>query len=198
MGAFPRVDRYLARLPRGLGSHPECLTKASVFRIFCESRSIRHFPWEQAPAEVATLLRTPVPYTEWLPETHVMATILAIADHHKLSDAETVHWFHDANATLLGNRMYRALLSLASPSLFIAAAPKGWALFHRGSGIGVVQRGNTASVTLRFPPYLYCELVRQGLGEGFKIAVSMSRAKHTQVEIVGSTPRSTEYLLSWD
>lgn len=197
MGAFPRVERYLARMPRGLDSHPECMIKASVFRVFTDSRSIRHFPWDEAPPPIAKLLRTPVPYTEWLPEVQVMATTLALADHHKLSDAETVRWFHEANASLLNNRMYRAFMSLASPSMLIRAAPRAWSMFHRGSGFGVVQDGHEAQVTLRFAPYLYCDLVQRGLGEAIKIALTMSRAKTIDVELVGATPRSCEYKLVW-
>lgn len=197
MTPFPRAERYLARLPHGFGSYAECMARGSVFRVFTESRSLRHFPWEKAPAGVADMLRTPVQNDAWLPEVQVMATILAVADHHALSDAETVRWFHDANAQLLGNRMYRALMSLASPSLFVKKAPQRWLEFHRGTGIGVTQTGNAAHITLRYPPFLHGELILRGMGEGFKIAISMSRAKDTDVELVTMTPRSAEYRLTW-
>lgn len=196
MGVFPRVERYLARLPRGIQSHPECLIRASVFQVFT-ARSLRHFPWDQAPPEIVGLLRTPVSPTAWLPTVHVLAANLAMLDHHRLSDAESLAWFHDANVTLLHNRVYRALLAFASPALFFASAPRGWAAFYRGSGIGVVQEGKLAHITLRFPPYLYCDLVRAGLGDAFKVAVSLSRAKNTEVEIVGSTAQSCQYRLQW-
>ncbi len=197
MSPFPRAERYLARLPHGFGSYPECLVRASVFRVFTESRSLRRFPWDQAPAGVGAMLRTPVPHDAWLPEVQVMSSILTIADHHALGDAEAVQWLHEASASLLGNRMYRALLSLASPTLFVKVAPKRWLDFHRGTGIGITQNGDAAHLTLRFPPFLHGELILRGLGEGFRVAFSMSRARDTQVELVTMTPRSAEYRLTW-
>jgi len=197
MGAFPRVERYLSRLPRGLDTHPECTTKASVFRVFTESRSLRHFPWEEAPPAITTLLRTPVPHSAWLPEVQVMASILALADHSKLSDAEAVRWFHEANASLLGNRMYRALLSLASPTHLIQGVGARWSTFHRGTGIGMVQEGSSALATLQYPPFLYCELVARGQGEGLRVALSMSRAKDAEVELLHFGPRRSEYRVTW-
>ena len=197
MGPFPRVDRYLAHLPSGYASYPECYTRASVYRTFTESRSLRHFPWERTPPQIAALLRTPVAHEAWLSEVQVLCAVLAMADHHGLDDEQTLQWFRDANGTLLGSRLHRAALSLASPSLMIRVADNRWHTFHRGTGFGMTQDGNSAHVTLRYPPFLYTELVLRGMAEGFRIALSMSRAKNTQVEIVNTTPRSAEYRLTW-
>jgi hypothetical protein len=44
---------------------------------------------------------------------------------------------------------------------------------------------------------LHGEIILRGLGEGFQIAFSMSRAKDTKVEMIMMTPRSAEYRLTW-
>jgi len=197
MAEFPRVERYLARLPYGFASYPDCLAKASVYRTFTESRSLKSFPWSKVRPEIATMLRTPVPHSAWISEVAVSSAILALTDHYGYDDEETVRWFHECNSALLTNRMYRAIMSLASPALMMKGAAHRWGNFHRGTGFGMAQEGNEAHITLRFPPFLFDAVVLRGLAEGIQIAVSMSRAKDAQVEIVSSNPQSAVYRLSW-
>jgi hypothetical protein len=195
--AFPRVDRYLARLPLGFDSYPECTAKASVYRVFCESRSLRGFAWRSVHPKIADMLRTPVAPTTWLPEVAVVSTILAVADHLQLDDDETVRWFRECNASLLSNRMYRALMTLASPAMLVRAGAARWGTLHRGSGFGVALREHGAYATITFPPFLYNDVVLRGQGEGLRTALSMSRAKECSFTIVRSTPRSCEYHFDW-
>lgn len=204
--SFPRLDRYLARLPRGLGSYPECQAKAAAFRNIVESRSLAHFPFDAVPPELARLLRTPAPHTAWLSEVGVMAAILAMADSFGMSDRALQQWLHECNASLLANRMYRMLMALASPSMLMHGAATRWGSLHRGSTLevtdqsfeetGLGQRGGV-TITLRFPPHLYDEPLLRGVGDGFKTAASMSRARDTELELVSHTPRSGVFHISW-
>lgn len=194
---FPRVERYLSRLPYGFDSYPECTQRASVFRVFSESRSLRGFAWNAVHPKIGALLRTPVSPTSWLTEVAGISTALALADHHRMNDEEALAWFRECNNKLLSNRMYVALMSLASPSLLVKHGPSRWATLHRGVGFGVALRESGADVTLSYPPYLYDDLLVRAQAEGLRTALAMSRAKDCSYEVVRSTPRSCVFRFDW-
>ena len=196
-GAFPRAEAYLARLPRGFDSYPECTARASVFRVFSESRSLRGFSWREVHPKIATTLRTPLPPSGWLPEVSLVSSILAMADHLGLTDDEAVRWFADCSTKLLSNRMYAALISLASPAMLVRSNGMVWRTLHRGVGFGMVIQDRGANVSVTFPPFLHNDLVMRAQGEGIRLALEMSRARNCSYEIVRATPRSCEYRFDW-
>lgn len=195
--AFPRVERYLARLPVGIDSYPECTAKASVFRAFSESRSLRGFAWRSVDPKIAAMLRTPFAATDWLPQVGVMASILAIADHHRLDEERTMAWFRECNVSLLSNRMYAALMSLGSPAMLVKLGSLRWGMLHRGIGFGITLGDRGADATITYPPFLYSDVLLRGQGEGLCTALAMSRAKNCSYTIVRSTPRSCVYHFDW-
>jgi hypothetical protein len=195
---FPRLERYLARLPQGLASHPECVARASVYRVFCESRSLRGFAWNEVPARIAELLRTPVDPSAWVSEALTQATILAVADHLRFDDAETVAWFRECNAKVLNHPLYVALMTVSSPSLLVRYGARRWNALHRGVGFGVELHDGSAEATLTFPPFLYNDVILRGQGEGISTALTMSRAKNVRYQILRETPRSCSYRFDWE
>lgn len=195
--AFPRVRRYLARLPHGLDSYPECTARASVHRAFTESCSLRGFAWGQLQPELATLLRSRIAPDAWVSQVASLALVLAVADHLQLDDERAVTWFRDCNLSMLSSSAYSSQLSLASPHELVQRGAARWAMLHRGVGFGVVSRERGADATVTFPPYLYDDLLLRGQGDGFRTALAMSNAHDCTYQIVRATPRSCEYRFDW-
>lgn len=196
--AFPRTERYLAQLPHGIASHPECVGRASLVRVFADSRSLRGFDWRAVHPRIAEVLRSPLHLQSWVPEAVINATALALADHLGYDDAAVVQWFHECNESLLHHPLYAALMSLSSPSTLVRLGEARWRTLHRGVGFGVSLHEKAAETTLTFPPFLYNDVIVRGQCDGFATALSMSRAKNVRHEVVRQTPRSCSFRLEWD
>ena len=74
----PRLGAYLAQLPAGLDSHPECTAKASVVRKVYEFA--RDNPLVGLPEPLQRLLDEPLPSSTWVPQAQVLAAIVAMVE----------------------------------------------------------------------------------------------------------------------
>ena len=193
---FPRFEQYVSRLPKGLDSYPEYRCRASVYRIFTDKMDLASFPFEDVPVQIRTLLKSPFLHDSWLAEPPAVATILAAADFLGLDDAAARRWVDETNARLVGGRMYRTMMSLATPSILVALASRQWGVFHRGTKINV-QRGKPTMIRIDFPPFLYDELLAEATAAGIRHALTLSRAKDPTVEIEEHAPTHTIYRVAW-
>ncbi|MDF2691891.1 MAG: hypothetical protein K0S65_274 [Labilithrix sp.] len=193
---FPRLERYVSRLPNGLDAYSDCRCRASVYRIFIEQLDLASFPFDEAPAPVRALLQTPFLHNMWLPEAHVMATIHAVADFLGFDDVATLRWMDESNGRLLNSRMYRALMRLASPSILLALASRQWGILHRGTKLAV-ERGNPVRLQIDYPEFLYDELIIRGTATGIRHALALSRANDPSIEIEEYSPTRTTYRVRW-
>jgi len=79
-GDFPRLAEYVARLPEGLRSFPECRAKASLLRALLEARGERPLTLSaHAPRELVDLVRHPPMPSDWISEVHYVAVHHLIA-----------------------------------------------------------------------------------------------------------------------
>jgi hypothetical protein len=193
---FPRLERYVSRLPQGLDSYPACGSKASVYRTFTDSVDLTSFPFDEAPPAVRALLKHSFLHTSWLATAHVMATVHAVADFLGLDDEATVRWMDETNGRLLSGRVYRALMSLTSPAILLVVAARQWGILHRGTKFTVV-RGTPHEVRIDYPEYLYDEVSARGVATGLRHALHLSRAKNPSVELESYTPTKTTYRVIW-
>lgn len=199
MGAaarFPRLERYISRLPRGLDSYPDYRCKASVYRIYTDPLDLSAFPFDDVPPSVATLLRNPTLPNAWLQEAHVSAVVLAALDYQDLDDAAALRLMDDSNERLLNGRLFRSFMSLASPSILITLASRQWGLIHRGMKFAV-ERGTPTRVRIDSPEYLHDEIIAHATARGIRHALSMSRAKDANVELESYSPTTATYVATW-
>ncbi|AKV04142.1 hypothetical protein AKJ09_10805 [Labilithrix luteola] len=197
MTRFARFERYIGRLPQGLDSYPDVRCKASVLRTFIDTVDLSGFPFDAAPPAVRTLLQTQFLPTVSLAEAQVMGTLHAVSDYLGYDDAATLRWMDDSNGRLLNGRFFRALMSLAAPSILVTMASRQWGHIHRGTRL-TTERSNPPKMFLRFPDHLYDELIARGMATGVRHALSLCRATNPRVEMVSYTPTLVTYHLGWD
>lgn len=133
MPPLPQLETYLASLPRGVDSHPQCVQKASVSREF-----LRFLPTGglsgQLPEQLEDLLARRLAASAWVPEAHASALLLAIHDLHFPGDeAGFVARSYVANKELLTGPLYRVLMLVASPSYLAKNAESRWNAFTGAS-----------------------------------------------------------------
>jgi hypothetical protein len=192
------MERYLAGLPAGLDSFPECLAKGSVLRSTLIQQPVGELA-ARLPAPLRALVTDPPVDSEWLPEVRFAAIYLAVADLRGFGEAEVLAWARERNRSLFRNPAYRILMAVSSPATLIRGATMRWSNWHRGSTLeveGVVDIGVRA--LLRFPPGLFDPLMLQVFGEAFVAGLELARAKNpaSKVELVDAGV--ARYLVSWE
>jgi len=196
VGGSSRLEAYLGGLPEGLGSYPDCVAKATVFRSALDVQPVEPDPaW---PTPILELVRTPPPPTTWIPEAVSVAAHFAVADASGLDDAAVLDWAYRANSSLARSRLYRALTQLASPSLLLRGAELSWTMIHRGVDIEIVREDHRATITAIHPRALWTEFVHRSTATGFRAVLESSRGENVQVELVSVEATRGEYLCTWE
>ncbi len=198
-GALPSVDSYLARLPLGVDSHPECQVKASL--VHNAMGSLRIGPEFKLPQAVRKLLDTPPPVSVWVPEVHFNIAMLAILDAHfgprNLSGYQ--EWIYEQNRKLFRTPLYRAVFLVMSPERLLHGLEKRWESFRRGSMLRQVRLAEReVELRLTSPEHLYVPLLVQGMREAVRAGIDSAGALRSQVtgEIV--SPTEIVYRLTWE
>lgn len=192
-----RMERYVAGLPDGLDSYPECLAKGSVLRSTLLQQPVEQIA-ARLPAPLRLLVTDPPVDSEWLSEARFVAIYHAVADVRGYSDADVQSWSRDRNRVLFRNPAYRILMAVSSPATLLRGAAMRWANWHRGSTLevdGILDVGVRA--TLRFPPGLFDDLMLKSFGEAFVAGLELARAKAPASTVELVEPGAARYLVSW-
>jgi hypothetical protein len=193
-----RLERYLAGLPAGLDSHPECLVKGSVLRSTLLQQPIDQIV-ERLPDTLRPLVTDPPVDSEWMSEARFVAIYHAVADVRGYSDADIQVWARDRNRALFRNPAYRILMAVSSPATLLRGAAMRWSNWHRGSALeieGVLDVGVRA--VLRFPPGLFDDLMLMSFGEAFVAGLELAKAKNPASTAELVEPGLARYLVSWE
>lgn len=168
----PQLRAYLERLPDGLASYPGCLAKASLYRSIIEE-----LPLDDArlPEPLQDLLRRPRAVSEWIPEVHSHAVLLAQYDQRFTALPEFSAHCYAAQRRLWDSKIYAFMMRLMSPVRLLASTSQRWGQFHRGTEL-VAERSGEGAAWLRLttPPHVYDEIALIGLTEGLRAVIDCS------------------------
>lgn len=194
--AFPRVAAYLAALPSGWLSHPECECKASVYREALASLG-RTFDTTGLDPLLADYVENPLPMSAWVPEVVNAGIYLAICDRAFGDEERFLDWVYRVAVTTFEKPMYRALFYIASPERLARSGATRWAAFHRGTEYSVeVQKGGARSAWT-YPRNLLPRLVVLGSARAVQAAYRAAGAPKAIVRLVEHTPTSARTESIW-
>jgi hypothetical protein len=191
------MERYLAGLPAGLDSFPECLVKGSVLRSTLLQQPIEQLA-ASLPEKLRNLATDPPVDSEWMSETRFVAVYHAVADVRGYGDAEVLAWARERNRALFRNPAYRILMAVSSPGTLIRGAAMRWSNWHRGTSLeieGIQDEGVRA--LLRFPDGLFDMTMLQVFGEAFAAGLELARAPSPSSKVELVEPGVARYLASW-
>ncbi|MEM6996763.1 MAG: hypothetical protein AAF721_40035 [Myxococcota bacterium] len=193
---FPSVARFIAALPEGLDSYPQCRAKASMVRNLADEVV---FPGHDLAAlpEPLRLFRE-VPVSSWISETHSQAMMLAIYDRCFDDLAQFGAYAHRQGRALLVGPLYAIAFKVVTPAFLVKTATLRWRMFHRGTELTARRAGEaSAEVRIDHPPGLFGEVVRRGFCEGMRAAIDLATGGGTTFELTGSEPRYATLRLRW-
>lgn len=181
------MDVYVAALPNGLDSYPECQQKASILREFFD-RSDANKLADALPAPLAALLRNPPPPSEWVSEVRATAIYMAGADL-LWSEAGFVDHAYKHNYALLDSTMYRILFRLVGAKRLLTQLGSNWTHFHRGSTLSLHafdDLARTGSVEVTSPPRHVPAMLASGYATALRAAIEIAGCKgvESRAEIV--------------
>lgn len=191
------MERYLAGLPAGLDSFPECLAKGSVLRSTLLQQPIEELA-ARVPAPLKALVTDPPVDSEWISEARFVALYHAVADVRGYSDAEVLAWARERNRALFRNPAYRILMAVSSPGTLIRGAAMRWSNWHRGTSLeieGIQDEGVRA--LLRFPEGLFDTTMLRVFGEAFAAGLELARAPSPSTTVELDAPGVARYLCTW-
>ena len=193
---LPRVTSYLARLPAGAASYPECKSKALLVRRALEERPLERDVVAMLPRPIADTVLCPPLESEWVPEVHLMVVLLAIADANGLDEAAHLEWMREMNTRTLGT-LFRFLFRFISPEALAKRVPERWGVFHLGSTlIAEDVRDDGCTVWLKFPPHLFHGLVLRHYAPVLEVALRIA-APGSRVVLVDETPNQGLFQAYW-
>lgn len=191
------MDRYLAGLPAGLDSFPECVAKGSVLRSTLVQQPVAEIA-ARLPAPLRQLVTDPPVDSEWMSEVRLVAIYLGVTDVRGYGDADVLAWARDRNRALFRNPAYRILMAVSSPATLLRGATMRWSNWHRGSTLeieGIADAGVRA--LLRFPPGLFDDLMLKVFGEAFSAGLELARAPTPAASVELVAPGVARYLVTW-
>lgn len=190
-----RLGRYVAGLPDGLDSHPSCQAKGSVFRAMLDGAGLEA---SRLPPPLRGYLEEPPIPSEWLPEVHLAALLLGVADRLELGEAAFFAWARARNRALFEGPLYRALMALVPPARLARFAPMRWAAFHRGSTLELGRVDDDGlQARLCFPPALFDPVVLVAYRAAFAAALEASGAREVEVETEEILSTAALYRVRW-
>ncbi len=194
-GRFPRAARYLASLPSGLASYPECRAKTDFSHVV-----LGDYPklLEEArlPEELRRHFDLGAP-GQMMPECTAITLRLILRDLQFAGDEPYLAWTYEASARVFRSGVYRMLMYVMSPSLVIMGAAKRWSAFRVGTTLSAKADKKSAQLELTYPPRLYPELVLLGHAQSFRAAVDAAGAADSKVELTGHSETVAGFRVSW-
>lgn len=194
---LPRVDAYLAGLPGGLDAHPACVAKGALVRNLLDGQPVDELA-RRLPSPLGRLALDQPIGSDWVPEAHLTALYLALADVRGLRDEDLLAFARERNRLLFRSPAYRFLMEVVSPATLIRFGAQRWGNFHRGTTLdldGVSDDG--VRFSLRFPERLLPPLMLRVYAQAFVAALELARARFPDVRVEEEDARSARFLAMW-
>lgn len=190
----PRLRAYLEGLPDGLGSYPECRAKASLYRSVIEPLPLDE---GQVPEGLRDLLRRPRPVTDWIPEVHSHAILIAQCDQRFADLPGFARHCYDAQRALWASKIYAFMMRFISPARLLASTSQRWGQFHRGSEFVSTRVGeDAAELRLIAPPRIYDEIAMIGLTEGIRAMLDCGSTP-SRLTLIERDPTGGRWSVRW-
>lgn len=193
---YPRLAAYLALLPDGLRSYPECTSRGTLVTSATQGHELASFP-DGLPPVVRQLVAEPPLPGAWLPAVHSDAVFFAVCDTHYPSEAAMLAWTAERTLRTAQSRMYRALTRIAGPSMLLRMTSTAHAMFQRGTEMTAKAIIGGMQLRLEHPPHLhggYNHLANVAMIEAL---LSLAGVPKAHVEMPESTPTYAVYRARW-
>jgi uncharacterized protein (TIGR02265 family) len=189
---------YVADLPHGLASYPECRSKASIWKNILRWTDTDALSG-RVPPDLTVFAAESLLDAEWMSAAQSFAAHLALRDTLFSTDAALAEHFRMLDRKLLSGRLYRMLFALTSPERVVHAADQRFRAMFAGITLEArLVRPAGVEVSLRYPPRLLPPLVGTLYLVAFEVAVELAGASGVKSRVLEHGDTSARYELSWE
>lgn len=193
---YPNLEEWLAKLPDGEHSYPQCVMKAGLVNVALEHRTF--VPPEDLPAWLRAFVEQPHTATAWVPIVHCNAYLLAQLDADFGGSVERYLEFnYDVNRAFAESSMYRMLYRVVSPSFLLRRAADMFRLVYRGLGFAVSAHQGSATLRITHPPQLYPRCLAEGWAAAMRATLDNAGAREARVELTHHDARAMTLVGEW-
>jgi hypothetical protein len=191
------MNDYLARLPAGIDSHPECRMKGAAVRAMLDS--FRGFtPPPGTPAAILDMLAHPPAPSGWANEVPCHALMLIAA--YDLFGGESGYLDNvlTGNRALFDSLVYRILFRFVSAKKILRQVDERWLMFHTGTTLECeAVREHHCVLVLRGPAQHVPLLVGKGYGMAIRAAIEAAGAANVEFDASGRSPHEISFDVRW-
>jgi hypothetical protein len=194
-----RWRRYVDTLPSGLASHPQCEQKASILREAVRGLDVDALA-RALPDELAELVRTPPPVSNWVSEVKATAIMLASIDAcFAASEERFLEHVRMGNVKMLSSPLYRALFLVVSPARVLRGMSARWTALHRGTSFVPLDTDDARGRTFRltFPSRLMPREVCRLRCVSIEVALALAGAHEPRVELRELAETHATFVGTW-
>lgn len=204
MDGIDDVRPYLARLPHGTASYPNCVARAFAYEELRQELPPLDGPTvsEVLSPTLSTYLRQGMTDT-WMPEVWASIVLeLWFATVAGRDEARFREKLRAVNQDLFDSVLFRAVLRVLSPSLVILGVARTWRIARRGSDARAImgprhESPRTATVEVRHPPWLFGERQLIAFEEAIGAVADTLAVKHCLVRRTKSEVDATTFGVEW-
>lgn len=197
---YPTLTRYLASLPSGLGSFPDCRARAALFLEALRDRPVDGADHD-LPPRLRELIVSPPSPEQWLSEVELHALNLCVFDLHFGSAGLDAFgaWNRLRNRRLLKGSVYAPLFWLTPPARLALGLQNRWSAFRRGTQIEVrAQEPFRLRTRLLHAPGLFEPVTTRGVAEAFCAAVEVCGGRNVRATTAQLGPTCSDFDVRWD
>ncbi len=193
---YPRMRSYLAKLPDAENSYPDCQIRAGLVNI---SLDMQPFPLlTETPAWLREFVTERRPATNLLSLVRCNAWVMATVDGAFGGNVERYLRFnYTVNRRFAENRMYALMYRMVTPSFVMHTLPTAFRHLMPGVQASLEARVGGGSLVLRFPDYLYNDVLLQGWSAAFRAMVENAGGQDPVANLTDQSKSSAHYELSW-
>ena len=191
---LPRLDAYLAGLPDGLASHPECTMDVGLLRL-CLAR----YPvGDTLPPSLHPVLDALRGDAQTLPEVKVRAGLAAVCDLQSVEPPDWGSRFKALRRALLHDRLVGPSLAVPGSAHFGRTLVRSWTSLHHGCSIETLESNEQGvDLAIEHPTGLLDELARVDLAAHFEAAAELAGVANPVVRVDDTTPTGARIRVRW-
>lgn len=176
---FPATAAWLAGLPEGLASYPECETAREYDDVLSRDYPLaaRH---PRLPASLAKAIRFETDKKGWVPDLYCLLHMHIVLDLYFKDEAAYLEQHLVWSRELIDHPLLRAATYCISPRLTMVALGAVWTRMSRGTSL-TTREGptpNSRYVTLSFPHHMYDAFNVEAVFVSIKATISQPKSRH--------------------
>ena len=192
-----QLGDYMASLPQGLDSYPECTVRAATLISALDLLDLDST--EGLPEPVRSLVADPPHRSRHIPEVHNLAFFSWLRDERFEGDEGYLTFTDAVFHRFYAMPLYRVAFMMGRPDQVASASSRIWGWVRQGTQLEVTGRGD-GHVWLRAssPPHLFGPLHGRVLTRGLGIAYRLAHDyEGLEVSLIERTPTEIRMKVEW-